>query len=392
MAVAGLFAGIGGFELAFAEAGYETALLSEIDPVAQSVLQHRFPDAMVTGDIAALTDLPASVDIVTAGFPCQNLSMAGDKSGIGGSKSSVVLDLFRILERSRPATVVVENVYFMLHLDRGRAMDWLLSRFEEIGYHWAYRVLDTIGFGLPQRRRRVYLVASLALDPREVLFADECDQPNPPVPSIDLPLGFYWTEGRSGVGITVDGIPPLKVGSGLGIPSPPAVYFPDGSVLRPSLAACERLQGFSVGWTEPVSKDAERKKWRLVANAVSVPVAAWVASRIDCPGQILDLEHHSISSGEKWPNAAWNVGDGRFGVRASSKPVNASQVSIAHYRDANWTNLSERALTGFLRRAREGRLRFPVGFLAALELAKVKAASYPSDRKTKQAACCLRSV
>src|SRR5262249_54795518 len=148
---------------------------------------------------------------------------------------------------------------------------------------WAYRVLDTSGFGLPQRRRRVYLVASLTLDPRTVLFADECERTEPEPPSIEAPLGFYWTEGRSGVGITVNGLPPIKGGSGLGIPSPPAVLFPDGSVLIPSLSACERLQGFPSGWTDCVSREMQRLRWRLVANAVSIPVAAWVASRIRAP-------------------------------------------------------------------------------------------------------------
>jgi DNA (cytosine-5)-methyltransferase 1 len=77
MAVAGLFAGIGGLELAFAEAGYDAVVLSEIDSSAQSVLRHRFPRATVVGDIAGIPDLPVGVEIVTAGFPCQNLSMAG---------------------------------------------------------------------------------------------------------------------------------------------------------------------------------------------------------------------------------------------------------------------------------------------------------------------------
>lgn len=370
MTVAGLFAGIGGFEHAFAKAGYETAMLCEIDSAAKCVLEHHFAEATILGDIAGLSGLPSGVNIVTAGFPCQNLSMAGDKSGIEGSKSSIVSDLFRILQKSRPAVVVVENVYFMLHLDCGRAMNWLLDRFEELDYRWAYRVLDTSGFGLPQRRRRVYLVASVDLDPRTVLFADECEVTESLPASIDVPLGFYWTEGRTGVGITVDGIPPIKGGSGLGIPSPPAILFTDGSVLIPSLAACERLQGFPTGWTDCLSDDLHRVKWRLIGNAVSVPVAAWVASRIRVPGEIIDFNKRFLASGTKWPDAAWNLGDGRFAIEASDKPVNKPRASIAEYRDSTWTSLSGRALDGFLRRAEEGRLRFPTGFIDALKAAK----------------------
>jgi len=367
MSVAGLFAGIGGFELAFAEAGYETVLLSEIDHAAQSVLKQRFPDATIIGDVAALVSLPSSVDIVTAGFPCQNLSMAGDKSGIEGAKSSVVSELFRILDQFRPATVVIENVYFMLHLDRGRAMHSLLKQLEDLDYHWAYRVLDTSGFGLPQRRRRVYLVASVDRDPREVLFADESPSAEPLLASLQAPLGFYWTEGRSGVGTTVDGVPPIKGGSGVGIPSPPAVLFTDGSVLIPSLSASERLQGFPAGWIDCATK---RQSWRLIGNAVSVPVAAWVASRIRTPGSLLDLDRSPLPTGDKWPDAAWNVGEGRFSIKASGKPLQLSKPSIEDFRDSTWTRLSDRALDGFLKRANEGKLKFPAGFLEALRAAR----------------------
>ena len=119
-------------------------------------------------------------------------------------------------------------------------MSWLVDRFEELKYRWAYRVVDSMGFGLPQRRRRVYFVATRDLDPRTVLFADESAAAAVPNADLTRPLGFYWTEGRSGLGLTVDGIPPLKVGSTLGIPSAPAVLFPDGEVLTPSLEGAFR--------------------------------------------------------------------------------------------------------------------------------------------------------
>lgn len=366
-AMAGLFAGIGGFELAFAEgAGLLTSILAEIDPAAQTVLKIKFPHAEIVGDVKEITELPEGTEIVTAGFPCQNLSMAGDKSGIGGVKSGEVVKLFQILERNHVPIVVIENVYFMLHLGHGKAMDWLLEQFEELGYQWAYRVLDTSGFGLPHRRRRVYLVASKALDPRSVLFADESESPAPLARSISYPLGFYWTEGRSGVGITVDGIPPLKSGSSIGIPSAPAVLFPDGEVLTPNIDACEQLQGFPPGWTESASSQRRDPRWRMLGNAVSVPAARWVASRINGPGEIIDFESKPLSPGVSWPNAAFNTGSGRTAVRASTKPISVSTYSIERFRSPDWGNLSHRALSGFLRRAHEGNLRFPDGFLDSL--------------------------
>lgn len=374
MSLTGLFAGIGGFELAFSQAGFKSELLVEIDSAASEVLRERFPDASIEGDVLNLVDLPADTRIVTAGFPCQNLSMAGDKSGIAGSKSGVVTRMFELIARSRVPTVVIENVYFMLQLDSGKAMKWLVTQFEKLGYRWAYRILDTMGFGLPQRRRRVYFVASLELDPREVLFADESPPTIATKPDLTRPLGFYWTEGRSGIGLTVDGIPPLKVGSSLGIPSAPAVLFPDGEVLMPSLLACERLQGFAPGWTVVAAQQIAKKepRWSMLGNAVSVPVARWVAERIKSPGTILGFEQASLVNAKRWPDAAWNVGNGPVEVVANDKPIAVNQVSIAEFRDPTWTRLSDRALNGFIARADEGGLWVPEGFLQALRKAARK--------------------
>jgi DNA (cytosine-5)-methyltransferase 1 len=368
MSVTGLFAGIGGFELAFAEAGFESQLVVEIDPSASAVLKARFPTAELHRDVLDLPDIPPNTTILTAGFPCQNLSMAGDKAGLSGSKSGIVTKMFELIGRSRVPVVVIENVYFMLQLDSGGAMEWIVDQLESLGYRWAYRVLDSMGFGLPQRRRRVYLVASREFDPRTVLFADDRPATAQARPDLERPVGFYWTEGRSGIGLTVDGIPPLKIGSSLGIPSAPAVLFPDGEVLMPSLAACERLQGFAPGWTAVTIGEQPKKnpRWRLVGNAVSVPVARWVAERIKTPGPVLDFERVPRRERRRWPDAAWNVGEGRVHVVASDKPICVDFVSISEFRDSTWTRLSERALSGFIARAKDGGLRMPEGFLDAL--------------------------
>lgn len=367
MSVTGLFAGIGGFELALSQAGLITEMLVEVDGAANLVLASQFPNVEVHPDVADLVHLPSNTSILTAGFPCQNLSMAGDKSGIEGSKSGVVRKMFELIERSKVPLVVIENVYFMLQLDSGRGMKWLVEQFEGLGYRWAYRVLDTMGFGLPQRRRRVYFVASRDVDPRTILFADETDRPALPKPDLSVPLGFYWTEGKSGIGITVDGIPPLKVGSSLGIPSAPAVLFPDGEVLMPSLKACERLQGFPVGWTDAAANGEKKDpRWRLIGNAVSVPVALWVAERINSPGEVRKYELTDENKWKRWPDAAWNVERRRVGVLASDKPILGEPPSISQLRDETWTRLSDRALDGFIDRAVAGGLKMPEGFVTAL--------------------------
>ena len=140
MGITGLYAGIGGFELGFQAAGHKPLLLADKDPSCRTVLATRFPDALIAGDVGDLTELPSATEIVTAGFPCQNLSMAGDKMGIAGSKSRDVSHLFQLLETGGP-TLVIENVYFMLQLDKGAAMASLVDSVEQLGYQWAYRVV-----------------------------------------------------------------------------------------------------------------------------------------------------------------------------------------------------------------------------------------------------------
>ena len=249
MLVAGLFAGIGGFELGFDRAGHRTILLCESDGRASQVLRRHWSSDRLHDDVATLHELPDDTDVVTAGFPCQNLSMAGDKKGIEGEKSTIVGRLFELLDRRRVRWVVIENVYFMLHLRRGAAIGYILDQLEQRGYRWAYRVVNSRSFGLPQRRRRVFIVASPSSDPRDVLLADDAGKITWPKVDLAHPVGFYWTEGRTGHGLTADAIPPLKAGSTLAIPCPPAALLPSGRVVTPTIEAVERFQGFPGGWT-----------------------------------------------------------------------------------------------------------------------------------------------
>src|SRR5262249_28140566 len=142
--------------------------------------------------------LPA-VDVVTAGFPCQDLSQAGRTAGISGQQSGLVGHVFRLLDRTNIPTVVLENVSFMLRLDGGSGMSRLVTSFEERGYRWAYRVVNSLSF-LPQRRERVYFVASRSLEPSEILFADEVAAPLISTRLDTHAHGFYWTEGIRGLG------------------------------------------------------------------------------------------------------------------------------------------------------------------------------------------------
>lgn len=366
--VAGLFAGIGGLEVGLGRAGHETALLCEIEPGAAAVLADRFPGLPIHDDVCTLPALPSETTLVVAGFPCQDLSQAGKTVGIEGSRSGLVGEVFRLITHQRVGTVVLENVPFMLRLASGRAMDVITSTFEAMGYAWAYRTVDALAFGRPQRRERVYFVASREMDPREVLFADEAGAPTVFPEWTSVACGFYWTEGIRGLGWGVDAVPTLKGGSTIGIASPPAIVFPDGRIATPDIRDAERLQGFDVDWTLPsrrVSRAGHR--WKLVGNAVSVEAAAWLGGRLAEPGRIRELPEWGLRPGKSWPSAAYNVGFGRVGVGASTWPVALRRRALAEFLEYPAVPLSQRATLGFLDRCRRGNLRFPPGFIDRLE-------------------------
>lgn len=371
--VAGLFAGVGGIERGLRHAGHETLLLCENAPPAMEVLRQRFSDVPLHSDVCSLSRLPPQTSLVAAGFPCQDLSQAGETRGIDGARSGLVGEVFRLIERDRVPWVLLENVPFMLQLRRGQAMDVIASAFEHLGYAWAYRVVDSRAFGLPQRRKRVYFVASRVGDPRTVLFADEADEANEYSRGTNsVACGFYWTEGIRGLGWAVDAIPTLKGGSTVGIPSAPAILLPDGRLVLPDIRDAERLQGFPADWTHPaemVSKAGMR--WKLVGNAVSVPASEWIGRRLANPGSVLNFELRHMEE-MRWPSAAWNVGTGRTVVDASQWPVQREYQSLEAFMRYEPKHLSRRATRGFLDRTARSRLRFPPGFLEAVASHQVR--------------------
>lgn len=371
MRVAGLFAGVGGIELGLHRAGFETDLLCEINPAAIDVLRHRFDGVPIAPDVRALRSLPR-VDVVTAGFPCQDLSQAGQTAGIGGSQSRLVEHVFRLLAgRMRPEWLVLENVRFMLHLDRGRAMRLLTKRLESLRFAWAYRVVDGRAFGLPHRRQRVILVASRTSDPRSVLFGQDaapCEERD----FQGLANGFYWTEGLRGLGWTIDAVPPLKGGSSWGIPSPPAIWLTSGRIVRPEIRDAERLQGFPAAWTRVAARGprSDGARWKLIGNAVSVPMAEWLGGRLLRGGSSRSVrEDRLLPPGSAWPDAAWGTpGSGIHAVDVSMWPVRKRRPHLEEFLRYEPSPLSVRACDGFLERARRSTLRFPDGLLEAISL------------------------
>lgn len=368
MKVVGLFAGVGGFELGLGLSGHHTICMSEILPAAQAVLSTRFPQVEQVGDVRFLVDLPGDTEVVVAGFPCQDLSQAGLTRGLDGDRSGLVSEIFRLAHASRPPWIVLENVPFMLRLRNGDAMRRIVVALEDLGYQWAWRTVDTFGFGLPHRRERVFLIASREGHPADVLLADNVPFARPETAIGHAAHGFYWTEGRGGLGWAPNGVPTLKNGSTLGIPSPPAILLPDGLIIKPDIRDGEHLQGFPTDWTLPaelVTRPGFR--WSLIGSAVSVPVAEWLGKRLNRPGNYDRATDRVFPSSGKLPRSARSDGRKWYAVDISNDPVGIHPGPLAEFLQFPGTLLSVRATRGFLERTRTAKLRFPPGFIPAVE-------------------------
>ena len=172
-----LFSGIGGFDLAFERADMECVAVCEIDKNAQSVLRRHFPKAELFDDVRKVgkeTHGRKTIDLVCGGFPCQDVSIAGRRAGLAGERSGLWFEFARIIDEIEPRWVIIENVPGLLSSNKGQDFAAIIQWLAERGYGVAWRVLDAQFFGVPQRRRRVFIVASFGNgSAAEVLFESE---------------------------------------------------------------------------------------------------------------------------------------------------------------------------------------------------------------------------
>jgi len=160
-----LFAGVGGFDLAMQRNGIDVVATVEIDKNARGVLQHQFPKAThfedvmkVSGSDLRTAGFVPDRGIITGGFPCQDLSVAGKRAGLAGQRSGLFWEIVRLVDELSPKYLVLENVPGLLSSNGGRDMGTVVGALSELGYGISWRVLDAQYFGVPQRRRRVFIV------------------------------------------------------------------------------------------------------------------------------------------------------------------------------------------------------------------------------------------
>jgi len=153
---------------------WEPAAFSEIDSFPRAVLQHHYPDVPLHGDFTTIAaGQYGSVDLLVGGTPCQSFSVAGLRLGLEDPRGNLALGFAQLAARLHPRWIVWENVPGVLSANGGRDFGAILGAMAELGYSFAYRVLDAQHFGVPQRRRRVFLVGHSSGDwrrPGAVLF------------------------------------------------------------------------------------------------------------------------------------------------------------------------------------------------------------------------------
>jgi DNA (cytosine-5)-methyltransferase 1 len=154
--------GIEAATVAWHPLGWTAAALSEIEAFPRAVLAHHYPETPLHGDFTTIgADEYGPIDLLVGGTPCQSFSVAGLRGGLADERGNLALEYLRLADRARPRWLVWENVPGVLSSNGGKDFGTFLGGLAELGYGFAYRVLDAQHFGVPQRRRRVFVVGYL---------------------------------------------------------------------------------------------------------------------------------------------------------------------------------------------------------------------------------------
>jgi DNA (cytosine-5)-methyltransferase 1 len=340
-----LFSGVGGFDLGCDAAGWECKWQVEWDAKARSVLAAHWPDVPKYEDVRDVNGHElAPVDVITYGFPCQDLSVAGKRAGLDGDRSGLFFEATRIIDEMRKATddayprvAVAENVVGLLNADGGAAMGRCVDALADVGalaIEW--RVLDAQFFGVPQRRRRVFLVAifdpaaagrgQVFPEPESVSGNLEAQRtPGPSlagsltkslgsggpcdthalngwmVPQRTAAITASWSKGPGNTQVDNGCViaQPIAFGHKQGLSAQASevhsptlrangdgarVYEPELGVRRLTPRECERLMGWPddhTRYSADGTEIADSSRYRMVGNGVAAPVAKYVAECIE---------------------------------------------------------------------------------------------------------------
>lgn len=324
--VVSLFAGIGGFDLAFERAGATIVYANEWDHYASIAYDRHF---RIPCDIRSIKTVQAleipDHDILVGGFPCQAFSVAGKRKGFDDTRGTLFFDIARILDYKRPRYFLLENVKGLLSHERGKTFSTILRVLSELGYELQWEVLNSKHFGVPQNRERVFIVGHLRGKSRPEVFPIR--KSNEPIESSTCLDANYWKGAdkhgqRTLIEITENvrdaeriydpmGIAKTLKGLGGGMGAKTGLYAIQDvrgmakkqngkgwkeanesytvdtlatqgvtdtrKVRRLTPTECERLQGFPDGWTEGAS---DSQRYKMLGNAVTVNVVYEIAKKM----------------------------------------------------------------------------------------------------------------
>ena len=278
---------------------------SEIDKFAGQVLKHRFPDIRNYGDAAAIDprDLP-DFDLLCGGFPCQAFSVAGKRGGFEDSRGSVFFEIARIVKAKRPEVVLLENVQGLLNHEKGKTFSVIVQTWGQLGYDVQWMVLNSKFFGVPQNRRRVFIIASLGKTCRPEILplgkvgqaAELQGQQTNTVKASQGPKSYIaecqqlpkTRGGAQGARVyKAKGISQAITSKGGGLGGTTGLYLDRTRIRRLTPKECERLQGLPDDWTR-WGVDAEgntveisdTQRYKQVGNAVTVSVIEAIARKL----------------------------------------------------------------------------------------------------------------
>ena len=297
--VASFFSGIGGFDIGFESAGFSVSLQCEIEPFCQQILKKHWPTIPQHSDITKIKndEIPKS-DVWVGGFPCQDLSLArmGKRDGLRGSKSGLFYEFARLVGDGQPRVILLENVAGLLSSHGGKDFGLVLSTLAELGYSVGWRTFNSKYFGVPQSRQRVYIVGCRGdgRGPGEILFESqrgEGDHSQSRPHGKEFAASFQDVVGDpSGSGPVIQALAYCLYATSARHTgtdwSRNYVCYPKlGKVRRLVPSECEGVMAFPKGWTVPEkttlsADDLDSARYHALGNAVTPPVAEWLAFRI----------------------------------------------------------------------------------------------------------------
>jgi len=265
--------GIEAPSVAWEPLGWEPMWFSEIEKFPKAVLAHHYPKVPDLGDMTKVNwNDTADVDVLIGGTPCQSFSVAGLRKGLDDPRGNLALEFLKIVDRKRPRWVIWENVPGVLSSSGGRDFGAFVGALVELGYGFAYRVLDAKYWGVPQRRRRVFLVGHSGGWASAAAVLNVC-----------CPRDELLPEGEAGRGR----LPSFKTtGGGISLERISHLVFDGEAIRKLTPVEWERCFGFPdnytrIPWRNKSPEDCpDGPRYKALGNSMAVPVVRWIGERI----------------------------------------------------------------------------------------------------------------